>query len=76
MDLTKEKAQEILNHSIEYRKKRYGHHREKNKFYVFHANNSYDSEGYPLYHGFPISDNEVPSNIKSKVTGGSCTSLD
>lgn len=68
MDLTKKKAQEVLNHSIEYRNKRYGYHREKNRFYVFHPNNSSDSEEYPLYHGFPISDREVPSNIKAKVT--------
>lgn len=67
MDLTIEEAQEVLNHSIDYKKKRYGYQKEKNKFYVFHPNNSYDSDGYPLYHGFPISDSQVLPTIKKDL---------
>ncbi|MEA5616477.1 hypothetical protein VB711_01285 [Cronbergia sp. UHCC 0137] len=72
MDLTDvEEAQKILNSSIcssnNNSEKRYGYHKESVKFYVFHSDNTFDEQGYPTYHGFPISENQVPKEVLNKI---------
>ncbi|AFZ55964.1 hypothetical protein H6G54_27630 [Anabaena cylindrica FACHB-243] len=71
MDLRNEEAQKVLNSSIgnsnENSEKRYGFHKEKHQFYVFHSDNSFDEQGYPTYHGFPIPENQVPAEILIKI---------
>lgn len=71
MDLSDEKAQKVLNISIadinENSNKRYGFCKENDQFYVFHYDNTFDDEGYPTYHGYPIDEKEIPSVIKNKL---------
>jgi hypothetical protein len=63
MDLKDKEAQKVLNSSVcssnKNSKKRYGYHKEKDQFYVFHSDDAFDEQGYPTYHGFPIPENEV-----------------
>ena len=63
MDLTDEKAQQVLNSSVcssnKNSKKRYGYHKETDQFYVFHSDGAFDEQGYPTYHGFPIPEDQV-----------------
>lgn len=67
MDLNDKESQEILDNSTEEKdsnsKKRYGYHRTKNKFYVFHSDNISNEESHPIYHGYPITKDQVPSSI-------------
>lgn len=76
MDLSDEKAQKVLNISIEDMStkdsngnstKRYGFNKETDKFYIFRSEDTFDEEGYPTYHGFPISENQVPPKILIKI---------
>ncbi|MDB9317985.1 hypothetical protein [Nodularia spumigena] len=71
MDLTDEEAQKVLNGSVcnsnENSEKRYGYRKENDKFYVFHSDNTFDEKGYPTYHGFPISEDQVPDKIIDKI---------
>lgn len=72
MDLTDEEAQKLLNVSVKNSNtnsnRRYGYHKEKDKFYVFHSENRLNEQGYPTYHGFPISENhnDIPDEIRGK----------
>lgn len=69
MDLNDKESQELLDNSTEEKgsnsKKRYGYHRTRNKFYVFHSDNVSDEKGHPIYHGYPIIKDQVPSDIIS-----------
>ncbi len=65
MDLSDQEAQIALNKSIEYKEnQRFSYY--NNKFYRFHFENVYDEQGYPTYHGYPVSDSDVPNEIKSQ----------
>ncbi|MFN6034613.1 MAG: hypothetical protein ACK48B_11340, partial [Dolichospermum sp.] len=71
MNLTNEEAQKVLNCSVgnsnENSEKRYGFHKQTDQFYVFHSDNTFDEQGYPTYHGFPIPENQVPPKILIKI---------
>jgi hypothetical protein len=71
MNLTDKEAQKVLNISVgnsnENSEKRYGFHKETDQFYVFHSDNTFDEQGYPTYHGFPITENQVPPKILIKI---------
>jgi hypothetical protein len=71
MDLTDAEAQKVLNSSVcnsnENSENRYGYHKESVKFYVFHSDNTFDEQGYPTYHGFPISEDQVPKEVLNKI---------
>jgi len=66
MDLRDEDAQKALNRSIEYKdRQRFSYFREK--FYRFHFENTYNAQGYPTYHGYPVKDSDVPNDIKKQL---------
>jgi hypothetical protein len=71
MDLSDEEAQKVLNNSIEdineNSNKRYSFCKENDQFYVFHSDNTFDQEGYPTYHGYPVEEGKIPSLIKNKL---------
>ena len=76
MDLSDEEAQKVLNISVEDTSikdsngnstKRYGFNREMDRFYIFRSEDTFDEEGYPTYHGFPIPENQVPPKILIKI---------
>jgi len=71
MNLTDKQAQQVLNSSVgnsnENSEKRYGFHKETDQFYVFHSDNTFDEQGYPTYHGFPIPEYEVPNEILVQI---------
>ncbi|MGK7930545.1 MAG: hypothetical protein AB4041_03800 [Microcystaceae cyanobacterium] len=68
MDLSDENAQKALNQSIEYKdRQRFSYFQEK--FYRFHFENTYDDQGYPTYHGYPVKDSDVPNDIKKQLIG-------
>ncbi|MBD2136308.1 hypothetical protein H6F32_01615 [Anabaena sp. FACHB-1237] len=71
MNLTDEEAQKVLNLSVhssnENSQKCYGFHKETDQFYVFHSDNTFDEQGYPTYHGFPIPEDQVPKEVLNKI---------
>jgi hypothetical protein len=71
MDLTDEEAQKVLNSSVgnsnENSEKHYGFDKKKDQFYVFHSDNTFDEQGYPTYHGFPIPEDQIPNEILIKI---------
>ena len=71
MNLTNEEAQKVLNCSVgnsnKNSEKRYGFDKQTDQFYVFHSDNTFDEQGYPTYHGFPIPENQVPPKILIKI---------
>ena len=71
MNLTNEEAQKVLNCSVgnsnKNSERRYGFHKQTDQFYVFHSDNTFDEQGYPTYHGFPIPEYEVPNEILVQI---------
>ncbi|MBD2135915.1 hypothetical protein H6F47_26830 [Sphaerospermopsis sp. FACHB-1094] len=71
MNLKDQEAQKVLNSSVcnsnENSEKRYGFHKETDQFYVFHSDNTFDEQGYPTYHGFPIPEDQVPKEVLNKI---------
>lgn len=71
MDLTDKEAQKVLDNSIESSsensKRRYGYHREKDQYYIFHPDNASNQEGYFTYHGFPVEETQVPDRIRNQL---------
>ncbi|MEG3954559.1 hypothetical protein [Microcoleus sp. herbarium2] len=71
MDLTDKEAQKVLDNSIESSSensnKRYGYHREKDRYYIFHPDNASNQEGYFTYHGFPVEETQVPDCIINQL---------
>lgn len=66
MDLKDEEVQQVLNQSIEHGKQRYSYYR--GKFYEFKSDNTLNELGYPTYHGYPVNESEVPSDVKQKLS--------
>ena len=71
MDLTDKEAQKVLDNSIESSSensnRRYGYHREKDQYYIFHPDNASNQEGYFTYHGFPVEETQVPDHIRNQL---------
>jgi len=71
MDLTDKEAQKVLDNSIESSSensnRRYGYHREKDQYYIFHPDNACNQEGYFTYHGFPVEETQVPDCIRNQL---------
>lgn len=71
MDLTDKEAQKVLDNSIESSSensnRRYGYHREKDQYYIFHPDNASNQEGYFTYHGFPVEETQVPDCIRNQL---------
>lgn len=69
MDLNEEEAQVALDRSLQHGKQRYSYYNDK--FYEFQPDSTFDSKGYPTYHGYPISESEVPHKVKIKLKNDS-----
>lgn len=71
MDLTDQEAQKVLDNSIESSSensnRRYGYHREKDQYYIFHPDNASNQEGCFTYHGFPVEETQVPDRIRNQL---------
>ena len=71
MDLTDKEAQKVLDNSIESSSensnRRYGYHREKDKYYKFYPDNASNQQGYFTYHGFPVEETQVPDPIRNQL---------
>jgi hypothetical protein len=70
-DLTDKEAQKVLDNSIESSSensnRRYGYHREKDQYYIFHPDNASNQDGYFTYHGFPLEETQVPALIRNQL---------
>ncbi|MDJ0660888.1 MAG: hypothetical protein QNJ42_15580 [Crocosphaera sp.] len=67
MNLNDDDAQKALNQSIKYKElQRYSYFDDK--YYRFHSDNTFNNQGYPTYHGYPVDKSDVPNEVLKKLT--------